>query len=133
MTSGPVFPDIDDQFANAFVFPTGNLLADEPIFASLSPPRAAAPIAGPAAPPTAAPTLPHQPAQRRFPCTQAPCVETFARDADRVRHEKSTHFPQYGAHLCPVAGCPKSYGAGYSRPDKVTEHLRKKHGAQGRV
>jgi hypothetical protein len=131
MTSGPVFPDFDDQFANAgnaFVFPLGNLLGDEPIFASLSAPHVAAPITGPAAPPTA----PTQPPQRRFPCTQA-CVETFTCDADRVRHERSTHFAQHGAHRCPIAGCPKSYGAGYSRPDKVKEHLRKKHGAQGRA
>ena len=163
MTSGPVFLDIENQIANAgnaFVFPPGNLpgdepmftslsashaaapiaspaagniLGDEPMFASLLAPHAVAPIASPAAPPTTAPTLPLQPAQRRFPCTQARCVETFARDADRVRHEKSTHFAQYGAHRCPIAGCRKSYGAGYSRPDKVKEHLRKTHGVQGKA
>jgi hypothetical protein len=138
MTSDPVFPNIDDQFANvgnAFVFPPGNLLGDEPTFASLSASHAshaAAPIAS-AAPPTTAPTLPRQPAQHRFPCTQAPCVKSFVRDADRRRHEKSTHFAQYGAHCCPVAGCPKSYGAGFCRPDKVKEHLRNQHGAQGKA
>ncbi|PQE28434.1 hypothetical protein CJF30_00008134 [Rutstroemia sp. NJR-2017a BBW] len=31
-------------------------------------------------------------------------------------------------HLCHVLGCPKSFGAGYSRPDKLREHLKKVHG-----
>ena len=59
------------------------------------------------------------------------CMSSFTRDADRVRHENTTHLGQI--HLCPIAGCVKSRGRGYSRADKVTEHLWKKHGDLGYV
>ncbi|PQE20581.1 hypothetical protein CJF30_00001882 [Rutstroemia sp. NJR-2017a BBW] len=31
-------------------------------------------------------------------------------------------------HLCNILGCPKSVAPGYSRRDKVVEHLKKAHG-----
>ena len=68
------------------------------------------------------------------PVLQSPAVitcncptwnRTTKRDPDRSRHEHSVHFKTPGLHLCPIVGCPKSYGKGYSCPDKMTEHLWK--------
>lgn len=64
-------------------------------------------------------------------CNYPTCGQIFKRDADRSRHEQSVHFKSPGLYLCPIAGCPKSYGKGYSRPDKVTEHLWRKHANLG--
>ena len=64
-------------------------------------------------------------------CAYAPCTRRFRRISDRIRHESSVHLNIQGTHLCPIAGCAKSQGAGYSRGDKVTEHLWKKHGDLG--
>ncbi len=64
-------------------------------------------------------------------CTFQPCNMVFTRVSDRIRHEYTVHFKLLGLHLCPIAGCSKSHGKGYSRSDKVTEHLWKKHGNLG--
>ncbi|KAH8593784.1 hypothetical protein B0O99DRAFT_595896 [Bisporella sp. PMI_857] len=62
------------------------------------------------------------------------CMQSFTRDADRIRHENTTHLGNLGQlYLCPVPGCVKSQGNGYSRADKVTEHLWKKHANLGYV
>jgi hypothetical protein len=65
----------------------------------------------------------------RIQCTM--CTSAFKRDADRIRHENSVHNNAPGAHLCPVVGCAKSHGRGFSRADKVTEHCWKQHGNLG--
>jgi len=75
------------------------------------------------APPAPAPAPP-APAPG-FQCTH--CTRTFKQDSDRVRHESSNHGINRALHLCPVPGCPRSQGGGYSRADKVTEHLWKQH------
>ena len=69
------------------------------------------------------------PATSRFSCTN--CHATFKRDGDRRRHIASKHLAIQGVHLCPIAGCPQSQGTGYSRADKLTEHLWKKHADRG--
>lgn len=61
------------------------------------------------------------------------CMITFGRDADRIRHNSTVHGINRRTHLCPVPGCEKSQGRGYSRPDKVKEHLWRKHGDLGYV
>jgi hypothetical protein len=66
-----------------------------------------------------------------IPCNFPTCPKTFKRDSDRTRHEQAVHLKLPGFHLCPIAGCQKSCGKGYSRPDKVTEHLWKKHANLG--
>lgn len=66
-----------------------------------------------------------------IPCTYPTCNKTFKRASDRTRHEDSVHLNNPGIHLCPVPGCVKSHGKGYSRSDKVTEHLWKKHANLG--
>ncbi|KAE9373625.1 hypothetical protein N431DRAFT_338382 [Stipitochalara longipes BDJ] len=66
-----------------------------------------------------------------IPCNYPACNKTFKRVSDRSRHEYSVHFQTSGLHLCPIAGCPKNHGKGYSRPDKVMEHLWKKHADLG--
>jgi hypothetical protein len=68
-----------------------------------------------------------------IPCSHTTCSKTFTRDADRIRHENQVHRNQPGLHVCPIIGCPKSQGRGYSRADKVVEHLWKKHGDLGFV
>ncbi|KAM3066618.1 hypothetical protein ACMFMG_002331 [Clarireedia jacksonii] len=81
------------------------------------------PVAAIQRPPAAA-----QPAlYQRVPCTL--CVRTFGRRSDLTRHMTSVHNVGLQVlHLCTVAGCPKSVGAGFSRKDKVAEHLRRVHG-----
>jgi hypothetical protein len=64
-------------------------------------------------------------------CNYPTCNKAFKRDADRSRHEYSVHYKSSGLRLCPITGCPKSYRKGYSRSDKVTEHLWKKHANLG--
>jgi hypothetical protein len=66
-------------------------------------------------------------------CTALGCSATFKREPDRLRHESAVHginqLLQF--YLCPVIGCSKSQGSGYTRKDKLTEHLWKKHGNLG--
>ena len=71
--------------------------------------------------------------QQSLQCMQPNCDAVFTRDADRIRHERARHGANHGLHLCPIPGCPKAQGRGYSRADKVTEHLWKKHGNLGFV
>jgi hypothetical protein len=66
-----------------------------------------------------------------FPCAEFGCTKTFRRASDRVRHQNTVHSARQGRYLCQVPGCPMSHGAGYSRADKVTEHLWKKHADMG--
>jgi hypothetical protein len=66
-------------------------------------------------------------------CTQFPCPITFKRDTDRIRHEAAVHGINKATYLCHVAGCNKSHGVGYTRKDKLTEHLWKKHADLGFV
>jgi hypothetical protein len=76
---------------------------------------------------TRAPTHP-------FRCRVVGCGRSFTRNGDLVRHDTTVHRRMVQGqhyHLCPVNGCPKAAGRGYSRPDKVTEHLWKKHADLG--
>jgi uncharacterized Zn-finger protein len=69
------------------------------------------------------------PAISRIPCRWGNCISTFSRLADLNRHVKSVHLgvSRGQGHLCPIIGCDKSY----SRSDKVTEHLWKRHSDLG--
>jgi hypothetical protein len=106
---------IDDNFrqfdntANMMAFPAAANVPTGPVAA----------ISGPPAPIQSAP---HQ----RVPCTL--CPGTFGRTSDLTRHITSVHHvgPRV-LHLCTVLGCPKSFGTGYSRQDKLKEHLKKAH------
>jgi hypothetical protein len=71
----------------------------------------------------------------RIPCNILGCSVTFNRDGDRTRHETSVHGLNqvFQLYLCPIVGCPKSRGAGYTRKDKLTEHMWRKHGHLGYV
>lgn len=66
-----------------------------------------------------------------FPCAQLGCTRSFKRSSDRIRHENSIHASATGLHICPIPGCRKSQDGGYSRRDKLTEHLWKKHADLG--
>jgi hypothetical protein len=68
-----------------------------------------------------------------IPCYQFGCFATFKRDPDRIRHEAAVHGINKATYLCHVVGCNKSQGVGYTRKDKLTEHLWKKHGNLGYV
>lgn len=66
-----------------------------------------------------------------FLCTKPGCSVTFKRNSDRVRHEVAIHGINQAFHLCPLHDCVKSRGSGYSRKDKLTEHMWKKHANLG--
>jgi hypothetical protein len=68
-----------------------------------------------------------------IPCHQFGCFATFKRDPDRIRHEAAVHGINKATYLCHVVGCNKSQGVGYTRKDKLTEHLWQKHGNLGYV
>jgi len=78
------------------------------------------------------PAMPTQ-AQVLIQCTALGCSATFKREPDRLRHEAAVHGINQllQLYLCPVNGCSKSQGSGYTRKDKLTEHLWKKHGNLG--
>jgi hypothetical protein len=59
------------------------------------------------------------------------CEKRFTRKGDLRRHEASTHGLAPAIYNCPIPRCPKSTGPGYSRLDKLREHLWKKHGDLG--
>ncbi|TVY20639.1 hypothetical protein LARI1_G004560 [Lachnellula arida] len=111
--------DFSDNMLAGFPIVTGSASGNDN-----SPP----PFTLPAAPPAVSPA---SIAPQRIPCTF--CPHTFARASDRTRHENSKHLTIPGTHLCPVPGCVMSRGNGFSRADKVTEHLWRKHGGLGFV
>jgi len=110
---------------------TDDMLADIPIMANPGAPGDYSFQQTPPPPPPAAPIPAQQATGNRIPCTF--CMQTFARDPDRIRHENSIHLNISGQFLCPHPPCPKSQGEGYRRQDKLTEHLWKKHAALGYV
>ena len=74
--------------------------------------------------PLGLPPAPQQPTpSRSFSCAQVGCTKSFKRDSDRTRHQNTVHSARRGLYLCLIPGCPKSHGRGFSRGDKVTEHL----------
>jgi hypothetical protein len=83
--------------------------------------------------PDPSPAIPTAPvtAIAGFPCSHLGCTKSFKRDYERTRHESSVHGINQGIHLCPVTGCEKGHGGGFSRADKVKEHLWKKHADLG--
>ena len=91
----------------------------------------------PSTPPTslAPPTPPPQ--AERFTCRKPNCTRSFGRKDDRHRHENtaSVHNNQQH-HFCSVAHCSRGniYGssfAGYTRIDKLKEHMWKRHSDLG--
>lgn len=68
---------------------------------------------------------------KRIRCDQPGCSLTFSRHSDRIRHRNTVHQASQAVRLCPVAGCTRSRGIGFSRADKLTEHLWKIHADLG--
>ena len=68
-------------------------------------------------------------ASQPFLCAFGDCAQSFRRKADLARHRKSVHGVNHVKYFCHIPGCPKSqgHGQGYSRDDKLTEHLWKQH------
>jgi hypothetical protein len=98
-----------DNIANMIAFPAAANVPTGPMAAVQAPPTAIQPVPG-----------------QRVTCTV--CLGTFSRTSDLTRHLNSVHHigPRV-LHLCTVLGCPKSFGPGYSRQDKLKEHLKKAH------
>lgn len=116
----PYIADLDD-FAGVAV-PTLVTLGQSPLAASTplhSPLSASAPA------PAATPNINFGPQARRFRCTI--CPKVFTRPGDLRRHIASKHQAAQEAHVYPVMGCPKSHGNVYSRADKPTEYMWRKH------
>jgi hypothetical protein len=71
----------------------------------------------------------HDPvAKARYECNWPGCDRTFSREADRDRHVRTKHGNARHYH-CSQPGCNKGalYWRGYTRIDKLQEHMRKKH------
>ncbi len=68
-----------------------------------------------------------------FACAHGNCNLAFRRKADLARHRKTVHGVNHINFFCHVPSCPKGrgHGKGYSRDDKLTEHLWKEHGNLG--
>lgn len=64
----------------------------------------------------------------RFHCPDPNCISTFARRGDLTRHQRSLHSPKTPCTYS-LIGC--SYATG--RPDKMKEHMRKRHHAGNQV
>ena len=66
----------------------------------------------------------------RYHCPWAGCTLKFCRAIDRDRHSMTIHGKPI-KHFCPVAGCRRGRGLwrGYSREDKLKEHVKKVHGS----
>lgn len=68
----------------------------------------------------------------RFSCSQPGCSKTFSRKDSLRRHEKGrAHCLVWGLHMCHISGCRMSRGKGFSRHDKVIEHLYMQHADLG--
>jgi hypothetical protein len=80
--------------------------------------------------PVAAP-IPQGPATQTIPCTLPWCTMAFKRKHERDRHAASVHGINHRVYLCHVNGCPKNRGTPFSRQDKLTEHMWKKHANLG--
>jgi hypothetical protein len=66
----------------------------------------------------------------RHTCTYQDCSVTFRRKGDRDRHVRVKHL-QARRYFCQVIGCPKGFGKGYTRFDKLQEHMKRKHANAG--
>lgn len=72
----------------------------------------------------------------RHHCPSPVCSSHFGRPSDRDRHFITKHG-QLVKYFCPFGGCSRAQRGvgrrwkGYSRQDKVAEHMRKAHGAMG--
>jgi hypothetical protein len=64
--------------------------------------------------------------RRRHQCTLPGCSATFTRVADRKRHLETIHGNGV-RYFCPQRGYTKGCGTGYTRFDKLQEHMNKKH------
>jgi hypothetical protein len=49
------------------------------------------------------------------------------RPSDHGRNNQTVHGINRGTHRCPVANCVKSQGGGYSRADRLKEHMWEKN------
>ncbi|KAN0119770.1 hypothetical protein V8E51_001978, partial [Hyaloscypha variabilis] len=81
------------------------------------------------------PTLSQQPTldSQTFVCSFGDCDRSFRRKSDLARHRKTVHGVNHVKYFCQIPGYPKAQGQfqGYSRDDKLREHLWKKHGNLG--
>lgn len=84
------------------------------------------------------PAIQTGPAAARRPFRCSTCNKRFTRYSDQQRHTNTVHRNILQAqglaqnqHFCHVPGCSKARGVGYSRADKLTEHMWKKHANLG--
>lgn len=115
----PEYPSLTTQTPSliSFAFPGDSI-------------NAAMPVSQQTPQPQAVPTTADTALTCVIACSIPWCPMTFKRKHEQVRHEASVHGINQGIHSCQIVGCP-SYGRGFSRKDKLTEHLWKKHGNLG--
>ena len=62
----------------------------------------------------------------RFGCPRPGCNKTFGRAGDLERHTKK-HQDGPKEHDCPIRDCPRQGTHGFTRKDKLNDHLKAKH------
>jgi hypothetical protein len=78
--------------------------------------------------PTPSPTDATSPNSTRHPCPHPHCLSTFARLGDLSRHAK-THSPErHRKYHCREPGCDRNGRKGFTRRDKLRDHVRRVHG-----
>lgn len=81
--------------------------------------------------PIIAPTITAAPAARpvtngRLPCTHIGCTQSFQHQHDLTRHMKG-HKTGAKDFNCPFRDCPRQGVNGFTRKDKLMDHLKGKH------
>ncbi|KAK3115650.1 hypothetical protein LTR53_004803 [Teratosphaeriaceae sp. CCFEE 6253] len=75
---------------------------------------------------------PSSPPQRQssgYPCLYPQCVNSlFSRHADLLRHMQVVHNPETLERVdCQVPQCKRTGSYGFSRKDKMVDHMREVH------
>jgi hypothetical protein len=65
------------------------------------------------------------PTRPRLPCSYPGCTQTFAHQADMLRHARKHASPKFD---CDYPGCPYKGKRGFYRKDKLMSHQRNRHG-----
>lgn len=77
---------------------------------------------------------PNRPNQKqsipRHRCPQTTCSLVFGRKSELERHFRTVHCGRF-SYACNVNGCENNKGRGYSRVDKLREHLWRRHADLG--
>jgi hypothetical protein len=80
--------------------------------------------------PTPSPTNAPSPNSTRHPCPHPHCHSTFARLGDLSRHAKIHSPERHRKYHCWEPGCDRNGRKGFTRRDKLRDHVRGVHGLE---